>query len=66
MAGLTKRELQVLQLVAKGWTNAQIAAELKISKRTVAFHMENVLAKLGASNRAQAVAEAMRRGWLEV
>lgn len=66
MAGLTKRELEVLRLVARGRTNAQIARELEISERTVAFHVENLLAKLVASNRAQAVAEAIRRGWLEV
>jgi len=56
----------VLQLVARGWTNARIASELGIRERTVAFHVENLLAKLGADNRTEAVVGAIRRGWLEV
>ena len=63
---LTERELEVLRLVAKGWSNKRIAKELGIGERTVAFHVENLLAKLGADNRTEAVVEAIRRGWLAV
>ena len=63
---LTERELDVLQLLAKGWTNARIAQELAVGERTVAFHVENLLEKLGVGNRTQAVVEGIRRGWLKV
>jgi DNA-binding NarL/FixJ family response regulator len=62
----TERESEVLRLVAKGWSNKRIAEELGIGERTVAFHVENLLAKLGADNRTEAVVEAIRRGWLAV
>ncbi len=54
--GLTKRELEVLQLVSGGATNREIATTLYISESTVNFHMKNILAKLHLKNRAQAVA----------
>ncbi len=63
---LTARELDVLRLVARGWTNARIAKELEIAERTVAYHLENVLRKLEVSNRTEAAVEASRRGWLDV
>lgn len=62
----TPRERDVLERLAKGWTNAQIAKALTISSRTVAYHIENLLNKLDASNRTEAVVEAIRRGWLSV
>jgi DNA-binding CsgD family transcriptional regulator len=52
--GLTRRELQVLRLVASGDSNREIAAELVISERTVARHVQNIFAKLGVSSRAAA------------
>lgn len=61
---LTGRELAVLRLMARGWTNAHIARELDISERTVGFHVSHLLEKLGVSNRTQAVVEGIRRGWL--
>lgn len=64
-APLTKREREVLQLVAGGLPNKQIAVVLSISERTVNFHITSFLRKLGADNRAQAVAIAARRGLLE-
>ena len=64
--GPTRRELEILELIAKGWTNAHIAKALNIAERTVAFHVESLLAKLSASNRTEAVVEAIRRGWLKV
>ena len=55
-AGLTRREAEIVALIAAGRTNAQIADDLNVSKRTVDKHVENVLRKLGAANRAEAVA----------
>ena len=53
---LTSRECEVLQLIARGRSNAEISAELFIAQRTAATHVEHILAKLGATNRAHAVA----------
>ena len=60
-AALTKRELEVAQLVAGGLTNPQIARELVIGERTVDTHVENVLHKLGFSSRAQVAAWVTER-----
>ncbi len=57
---LTKREKEVLVLLAAGRTQAEIAEDLVISSNTVATHIEHILAKLGAHSRAQAVAIAHR------
>lgn len=65
-AVLTEREEEVLQLVAQGLTNRQIGERLYISAKTVSVHVSNVLAKLGASGRAEAVSLAHQRGLLEV
>jgi DNA-binding NarL/FixJ family response regulator len=61
---LSARELGVLRLVAAGMSNRQIADTLKISERTVKFHVTAIFNKLGADNRAQAVAIAAERGLL--
>jgi non-specific serine/threonine protein kinase len=61
---LTKRELEVLGLVARGMSNQQIAESLTISEHTVHRHVSNVLGKLGVSSRAAAVAQAGRLGLL--
>jgi HD-GYP domain-containing protein (c-di-GMP phosphodiesterase class II) len=58
-AGLTDREVEVLQHVAKGDTNRQIAQNLVISERTVAHHLEHIYDKIGISSRAAAVFFAM-------
>jgi DNA-binding NarL/FixJ family response regulator len=63
---LTDRELQVLQLIRDGNRNKQIADRLSIAETTVNFHIKNLVAKLGANDRAHAVAIAIRRGLLEV
>jgi len=57
--GLTKREVEVLQQVARGITNREIAQELVISERTVAHHLEHIYDKIGISSRAAAVFFAM-------
>jgi DNA-binding NarL/FixJ family response regulator len=56
--GLSRRELEVLRLVAAGKSNREIAAELVISEHTVARHVQNIFAKLGLSSRAAATAFA--------
>lgn len=61
---LSPRERGVLRLVAAGLSNRQIAATLAISERTVKFHVTAIFNKLGAENRAQAVAIAAERGLL--
>jgi len=59
---LTEREMEVLQLMAKGLNNPQIGDALSIGERTVRFHVENILSKLKASNRMEAVMIAVQRG----
>ena len=62
---LSKREREVLRLIAEGLPGKQVARALGISERTVKFHTASLLRKLGADNRAQAVALAAQRGLLE-
>ncbi|MEA2785687.1 MAG: hypothetical protein QOF71_1791 [Candidatus Eremiobacteraeota bacterium] len=59
---LTERERETLALLAEGLANRAIAERLGITERTVKFHVAEILARLGASNRAQAVAIAKTRG----
>jgi DNA-binding NarL/FixJ family response regulator len=61
-SGLTDREMQVLRLIANGQDNAQIAAELHISPKTVKNHISNILMKLQIENRIQAAVFAVRSG----
>lgn len=61
---LSPREREVLRLFADGHSNKQIARALGITERTVKFHVTSILNKLGAENRAQAVALAAQRGLL--
>lgn len=64
MHGLSPRELDVLRLVAAGKSNRDIAAELVISERTVARHVQNIFAKLRLSSRAAASVFAAEHGLL--
>jgi DNA-binding NarL/FixJ family response regulator len=59
---LTSREQEILALMADGLKNAAIATKLHISEATARFHVSNILRKLGAANRAQAVRIAFERG----
>jgi DNA-binding CsgD family transcriptional regulator len=59
---LTRREVQVLELSAEGHTGPAIARELVVSSATIRTHFENIYGKLGVSDRAAAVARAMRLG----
>lgn len=62
ISDLTERELQVMQLVARGMTNAEIAGELVLGEGTVKTHVTSVLAKLDRTNRAQIVVAAYEGG----
>lgn len=59
---LTHRELQVVRLLASGLGNKQLAEQLNISSHTVKFHVAQILAKLGATTRTEAVSIAIRSG----
>ncbi|MBK8433077.1 MAG: response regulator transcription factor [Chloroflexi bacterium] len=59
---LTEREQAVLDLIVRGRSNKEIGQELSITEGTVKAHVNNVLGKLGVSDRTQAVTEALRRG----
>lgn len=61
---LTPREREVLQMLASGLGNKQIAAKLGISDHTVKFHVASILGKLGAASRTEAVSVGIRRGLL--
>ncbi|WP_164861795.1 response regulator transcription factor, partial [Microbacterium sp. CPCC 204701] len=60
--GLSRREREVLALVARGWSNRRIAEHLFLSERTVARHVGNILAKLGVPSRSAATAYAFEHG----
>jgi DNA-binding NarL/FixJ family response regulator len=60
----TSREMEVLQLMARGFSNAQIAQRLSITERTVKFHLSSLFERLGAKRRTQAIAIARERGYL--
>jgi len=61
---LTSRELEVLSLAAKGYTNKAIGAQLGISNRTVQGHLAHIFNKLQASSRTEAVMRAVSLGWI--
>jgi len=62
---LTPRELEVLQFIALGYSNKEIARRLSISARTVNFHLDNLYSKLGVRSRTEAAIYALRRGWVQ-
>jgi two-component system, NarL family, nitrate/nitrite response regulator NarL len=62
---LTERELQILELISEGRSNADVGARLFVSSETVKVHLRNLFGKLGVSDRTSAVAVALRRGLIE-
>ena len=62
--GLTERELEVLRSVARGMSNKEIGEVLGISTNTVQVHLRNIFGKLGVGDRTEAVAYAIRQGWI--
>lgn len=63
--GLTRREVEILRLLAEGQANKQIAYQLRISEKTVRNHISNFYAKIGVADRSQAVLYAVRKGLVE-
>lgn len=63
---LSDRELEVLNLMARGRNNHEISTDLFISKSTVKFHSKNIMGKLGASDRSQAIIAALKRGIITI
>jgi DNA-binding NarL/FixJ family response regulator len=63
---LTPREMDVLRLLAQGFTNKKIADRLTVNERTIKYHVSSILAKLEVSNRTEAVTEAARRGLISL
>jgi two-component system, NarL family, response regulator LiaR len=63
--GLTSREIEILRLMVAGESNPDIAETLFVSRSTVKFHVSNILMKLGATTRTEAVAIALQKGLLE-
>ena len=59
---LTSREMEVLELIVRGQSNKEIGASLSISEATVKSHINNILSKLGVTDRTQAVTTALQRG----
>lgn len=63
---LSEREFEVLQLLAEGASNKEVAARLYISEKTVKNHTNSIFRKMGVADRTQAVVEAIRKGWVDV
>ena len=63
---LTEREVEVLELVAAGLGNKEVASRLEISEHTVKFHMASLMGKLGAGSRTEAVTLAIRQGLIMI
>jgi DNA-binding NarL/FixJ family response regulator len=59
---LTERELEVLNLLADGFSNPEIGRQLRISRNTVKFHVSSIMGKLGAGTRTEAVTLGLKRG----
>lgn len=66
LAQLSPRELDVLQHVAKGLSNKEIAAQLGVVEGTVKIHVANIFSKLGVSDRTQALVTAVKRGIIQI
>jgi DNA-binding NarL/FixJ family response regulator len=65
-APLSPREVEILDNIARGMTNKQVAYALTISEQTVKNHMSSILRKLSVNDRTQAVVYAMKQGWIKI
>ena len=63
---LSRRELEVLRLAARGMSNREIALKLSISVRTVQTHLSHVFSKIGVGSRTEAVVYGLKRGWITI
>ncbi len=63
---LSPRELEVLGLAARGLTNKEIAYRLNLSERTIQFHMRSIFNKTTTNSRTEAVAVAIKNGWVDI
>lgn len=63
---LTRRECEVLQLLAEGKSNRAVAESLEISEKTVKNHVSNILQKMNVNDRTQAVVRAIKNGWVQI
>lgn len=66
LVSLSPREMEILQFIARGRSNKEIAHELGISRQTVKNHMTSILRKLAVNDRTQAAIYALRRGWIRL
>jgi len=66
LVALSPREMEILQFIARGKSNKEIAHELGISRQTVKNHMTSILRKLAVNDRTQAAIYALRRGWIRL
>jgi DNA-binding NarL/FixJ family response regulator len=66
LSQLSPRELEVLRLVAKGLSNKEIGSALRVVEGTIKIHLTNILAKLGVSDRTQAILAAVKRGIIQI
>jgi len=63
---LTSREIEIVNYMAQGYANKQIAAELNISEQTIKNHVTSILGKLDANARTEAVVKAIKKGWITI
>jgi DNA-binding NarL/FixJ family response regulator len=61
---LTKREVEVLSIVSKGFTNKEVASALDLSSKTIEFHLKNIYLKLQVSGRSEAISYAISNGYI--
>ena len=61
---LTNRESEILTIVAKGFSNNEVASALGISSKTVEFHLKNTYSKLAVSGRSEAISYAISKGYI--
>ena len=62
---LTERQVEILHLMALGWSNKEIGHKLMVSENTIKYHLKKILQKMNAQNRTEAVAMAVNNGLFE-